>query len=106
MPDNHNRTTEAELSKVVLEILYQSGSGEMSVHDLIRDIPKYVNLTTEDRQQSETRENEEIWEQRVRNITSHHESPGNFIAEGFLEHIKGGLRLTEAGRVHHEHNKS
>lgn len=102
MPANFNRTTEAELSFVVLGILYENADGEMSVRDLIREIPKWTELTAEDREQSLTRENEELWEQRVRNIQSHHETAGNFIAEGYLEHVKGGLRITQAGRLHYE----
>jgi hypothetical protein len=103
MPDGNNRTTETELAKVILEILYKHSKGEMRVRDLIREIPKRIDLTEEDQQQSETRGNEEIWEQRVRNIQSHHDVPGNYIHEGFLEHVKGGLRITEAGRKRYEH---
>lgn len=104
MPDTNNRTTEAEISWAVLTILYDDPAGEMSVHDLIEEIPNRIQLTPEDRQQSTTRDNEEIWEQRVRNIQSHHKSAGNYIAEGFLEHIQSGLRITAAGRLHYEHN--
>ncbi len=43
--------------------------------------------------QSETRPNEAIWEQQVRNITSHKNSPGNAIYEGKLAAIPGGLAL-------------
>ncbi len=104
MPDDQNRTTEAEISWVVLGILYQSPVGEMSVHDLIRLIPGSISLTGEDRKHSSTRPNEELWEQRVRNIQSHYKTPGNFIAEGFLEHIDSGYRITDAGRLHYENN--
>ena len=104
MPDGNNRTTEGELSWVVLKILYESSTGEMSIHDLVREIPQHTKLTPEDQEPSQTREGEEMWEQRVRNIQSHHETTGNYIAEGFLEHIKGGLRITETGRLHFQHN--
>lgn len=104
MPDANNRTTEAELSSVVLEILYDHELGEMNIQDLIREIPNRLNLTQPDQQLSGTRPNEEVWEQRVRNIQSHHGVAGNYIAEGFLEHVKGGLRITPAGRRHYENN--
>lgn len=105
MPDRNNRTTEAEISWAVLEILYNAHGSEMSVHDLIREIPNHIQLTPEDEQQSETRSNEQVWEQRVRNIRSHHKTPGNYIAEGFLEHVDGGLRITDAGRLHYKNNR-
>lgn len=105
MPDGNNRTTEAELSWTVLEILDDHSLGEMSVQGLIQEIPKRISLTSEDQQMSETRANEELWEQRVRNIRSHHQTAGNYIAEGYLEHIDGGLRITDAGRLHYEHNR-
>lgn len=103
MPDANNRTTEAEISYAVLKILYGTPSGEMSIHELIREIPAHISLTPEDRKISSTRPNEELWEQRVRNIQSHHETPGNYIAEGLLEHVDGGFRITSAGRLHYEH---
>jgi hypothetical protein len=40
-----------------------------------------------------------MWEQKVRNIKSHSEAPGNFICEGYLEHVPDvGHRVTEAGK--------
>jgi hypothetical protein len=104
MPDAQNRTTEAELSKVVLEILSAKHGGEASFSELVNEVPRRVNLTPEDLQQSDTRRNEAIWEQRVRNITSHKNVPGNIIFEGFAESIRGGLRITDAGRLHVQHN--
>ena len=100
MPDGNNRTTEAELSFAILGILAELDPPEMSVHALIDRIRAVLQLTNEDRQPSPTRPNEQIWEQRVRNIQSHHDTSGNYIAEGYLEHIPGGLRLTKRGRTY------
>jgi len=104
MPDNQNRTTELELSRVVLEILAEMPNGSAAISQLIGRIPQRIALTAEDLAQSETRPNEAVWEQRVRNITSHKNTPGNYIYEGFLEQIAGGLRITEAGRLHLQHS--
>lgn len=98
MPDAQNRTTEAELSAVVLEILYMSPSGRASVQQLIAEIPRRLALTLEDQVQSDTRPNEEVWEQRVRNIRSHHNTAGNYIAEGLLAAVDGGYEITAMGR--------
>jgi hypothetical protein len=39
-----------------------------------------------------------MWEQEVRNIKSHFESPSNYIYEGYLEHVPGvGYRVTDRG---------
>jgi hypothetical protein len=60
---------------------------------LVREIPKRVTLSAEDLAQSTTRPNEAVWEQQVRNITSHKNSPGNAIFEGKLIAVPGGLAL-------------
>lgn len=100
MPDEQNRTTEAELSAEVLRILYEAPRGRATIRQLVAAIPKRIKLTGEDQAQSDTRPNEELWEQRVRNIRSHQNSPGNYIAEGFLVAVDGGFEITEMGRLH------
>jgi hypothetical protein len=98
MPDAHNRTTEAEFSEAILRILAKTGSGKATYSTLTAMIPSKVDLTTDDRVQSDERPNEELWEQRVRNITSHKTAEGNYIAEGYFTTIPGGLAITDAGR--------
>lgn len=102
MPDHLNRTTEFEISRVVLSILASRPNGSASVGELVSEIPRYLNLTRTDLDQSESRPNEANWEQRVRNITSHKGTPGNYIYEGFLKPIPGGLCITEAGRLRNQ----
>ncbi|GLQ80213.1 hypothetical protein GCM10007881_37320 [Mesorhizobium huakuii] len=75
-------------------------NGEAPIAALIQEIPNRINLTADDYLGSQTRPNEAIWEQRVRNITSHKGSSRNFIYRGYLEQIDGGLRITAAGRLH------
>ncbi|PSH68567.1 hypothetical protein CU102_12445 [Phyllobacterium brassicacearum] len=100
MPDAMNRTTEGELSAIVLQILAESADGQATFGMLVDAIPARINLTAADLVQSDTRPAEAVWEQRVRNIKSHKDAEGNYIAEGYLEEIPGGLRITEIGRVH------
>jgi len=98
------KTSEPALGLAVMEVLAGEPNNEATVRTLIREVPNHVALTAEDHQQSDTRPNEEMWEQRVRNLKSHGTTPGNVIAEGFVEHIaKGRYRLTEAGRLHLQH---
>jgi hypothetical protein len=92
-------TSEAEIAIAVLKVLASRPNGEANFAELKLEMPKYVRLDAEDQQQSVTRPNEEMWEQRLRNITSHKASPGNIIHEGLAESIPGGLRLTPSGRA-------
>jgi Mrr N-terminal domain len=98
------KTSEPALGLAVMQVLETRPNREASVRDLIRHVPEYVNLTPEDREPSDTRPPEEMWEQRVRNLKSHDKTPGNVIGEGFVEQVGRGLyRLTEAGRLRLEH---
>jgi hypothetical protein len=97
------RSTEHDVADAVLQFLATRPKGEAGIAEIVKAIPKYLKLTEEDRTPSKTRKNEEIWEQQVRNITSHKASPGNFIHEGFLVSIKGGLKITDAGHARLKH---
>lgn len=88
-----SRVTEAEIAKVIEEYLNEKTSGQADVKELVRVIPGRIKLSAEDLVQSTTRPNEAVWEQLVRNITSHKASPGNAIYEGRLVAIPGGLAL-------------
>jgi hypothetical protein len=95
-----SRITEAEIAVAVLHILATRPNGEAGFAELKKEIPNHVTLSAEDQAQSTTRPNEQMWEQQVRNITSHYQSPGNIIFEDYAERIDGGLRITSAGRRH------
>ncbi len=99
-------TSEPVFGLAVMKILAARPNGETTVRTLIRHVPNYVNLTVDDQQPSDTRPNEEMWEQRVRNLKSHDNALGNVIAEGFVEHVgRGRYRLTEAGWLRLKHKK-
>jgi hypothetical protein len=87
------RITEAEIAEIIVEILQDRPNGEATIAELIDEIPNRVELSHEDLVQSETRPNEPMWPQQVRNITSHKGSPGNAIHDGKLIAIPGGLAL-------------
>lgn len=88
-----SRITESEIAEVIVEYLTEKTSGRANIQELVREIPDRVSLSAEDLAPSPTRNNEAIWEQQVRNITSHKKSPGNAIYEGRLISIPGGLAL-------------
>lgn len=88
-----SRITEAEVAEAVEIILQDRSSGRATIKELVAEIPNRLSLSAEDLAQSQTRQNEALWEQQVRNITSHKASPGNAIYEGKLVAIPGGLAL-------------
>ena len=95
------KTSEPALGLAVMQVLATRQGGEADVRTLVKEVPNYVTLTAEDQEQSDTRGNEEMWEQRVRNLKSHDTAQGNVIGEGFVERVGRGLyRLTEAGWSH------
>jgi hypothetical protein len=90
---NMSRVTEDQVSRAVEDILMGRISGRATIQELVAEIPNHLKLSVEDQKRSETRRNEAIWEQQVRNITSHKASPGNAIYEGRLVAIPGGFAL-------------
>jgi hypothetical protein len=88
-----SRITEAEIADIVEVILAERPNGEATIAELIDEIPNRVILSADDLAPSQTRNREAIWEQQVRNITSHKASPGNAIHDGRLISVRGGLRL-------------
>lgn len=87
------RKTEAEIAVAVVAVLKDRPSGRATIADLIDAIPNRIKLDPEDLAQSSTRPHEKVWEQQVRNITSHKDTPGNAIYDGKLIAIPGGLGL-------------
>jgi hypothetical protein len=90
---NMSRVTEDEVAKAAEAVLKNRISGQATIKELVAEIPNHIRLSAEDMKQSDTRPNEAIWEQQVRNITSHKSSPGNAVFEGRLTVIPGGLGL-------------
>jgi hypothetical protein len=88
-----SRITEAEIASIIVDILAERPNGEATIAELVAEIPHRVTLSAEDLAPSPTRRGEALWEQQVRNITSHKASPGNAIHDGKLVAIPGGLRL-------------
>ena len=96
----NNRATEYDISIAVTRIASNEHNGIATFHRCRREIPNLINLTLDDRVQSDKRPNEEMWMQLVRNIKSHYQTPDNFIHDGYLEHVsRRGYRITNTGRA-------
>lgn len=93
------RVSEADVAIATLRIAAAQPNGTATFQRLKKDIPGLVKLSPEDRVQSVTRPNEELWEQLIRNIKSHYETAGNIICEGYAEHVpRVGYKITASGR--------
>lgn len=92
------QTTEQQFSDIVLRILAAHPYGRASHGSLRKEIIKNVTLTPEDLAPSTTRPGEQMWQQIVRNITSHHKTPGNYVHDGYLKRVFRGLAITDSGR--------
>lgn len=95
------RLEEAEVNRVVLDILANQPLGRAVVRVIRQEVPKYIKLTLGDKAGSVTRKNEQLWEQQVRNLRSHQLSKGNVFYEGLVFSPWRGLwQLTPAGWAH------
>src|SRR5690242_690054 len=95
------RVTENEIAFVVCRIAATRPDGVATFRRMKRELPNHLTLSAGDRAQSQTRPGEQLWEQLIRNIKSHSDAEGNYIYEGYLEHVpRVGYRITPAGRQH------
>jgi hypothetical protein len=95
------RITEDQVAIAVLKILASRPNGRATVRMLRNAMPHYLTLSTDDRADSDTRTNEEIWEQQVRNIKSHKATVGNIFQQGLVVSVGRGVwELTAAGKAH------
>jgi hypothetical protein len=93
------RVTENDVALAACAIAASRADGTASFDEMRHKVPSIVPLSAADRRQSITRHNEELWEQLMRNIKSHDKEPGNFIHDGYLQHVRRvGYRITDAGR--------
>ena len=94
------RVSETDVEIAVVKYLHGLAGHTATIQQIKKALPRFLNLSDADRRQSDTRPNEEVWEQQVRNIVSHRNTTGNFIHEGRIEHSPGRLALTAAGLVY------
>jgi hypothetical protein len=100
MPSRAGRVNETEVALATMQYLNTLPSKEATIDEIVNALPDFLTLGENDREQSETRPHEEIWEQQVRNIVSHKATSSNAVNLGYLEGAGGRLTLTEAGAAH------
>lgn len=96
-----SRATENDVALAVLQIAAAQANGICTFNRARSGVSSYVNFTAADLVGSVTRPGEPMWHQLIRNIKSHYTAEGNFIAEGYLQHVpKRGYQATPAGRAY------
>lgn len=96
----YGRVTENEVAFAIVKIAKMKPNDTATFDHCREEVPEHLNLSAADMAQSPTRQNEKVWEQQIRNIQSHHDSPGNYICEGYLIHVpRVGYKVTEAGKA-------
>lgn len=84
---------ETDIAKGVMAIA-AANNGLCTFKRAYKEIPLHVKLSAANLAPSVTRPGEPMWHQLVRNIRSHHASPGNYIHDGHLRHVsRVGYRL-------------
>jgi hypothetical protein len=99
MASKSGEITEEEVALIAVQIGAERKDGIVSYDDLREEVPRRHNLSPADLIRSITRRRERMWEQKIRNIKSHFGVPGNYIHDGYLEHVpRVGYRVSAAGR--------
>jgi hypothetical protein len=89
---------ERDIALGVMQIAASQSNSLCTFKRAYREIPSHVNLSGANLVPSVTRPGEPMWHQIVRNIKSHDQASGNFIADGLLVHVsRTGYRITDAG---------
>ncbi len=95
-----DRSSEYDISIAVMKYLRGITSKSATTSDVKKNVPNFISLTVEDKQTSETRENEQVWQQVVGNIVSHRkDSNSNFINRGLLDYDGKLLSITPEGEL-------
>lgn len=91
---------EQDIAIGVMQIAAARPSGRCTFKRAYKEIPGLVPLSGANKAASTKRPGEEMWQQLVRNIKSHYNSPGNAIHDGYLLHVRrSGYEITPAGRA-------
>ena len=95
------RSNEHDIAFAAMKYLKTCPSKSASTSNVKKHVPNYISLTEDDRAQSPTRDNEQLWQQVVGNIVSHrNDSPDNFINRGLIDYDSGTWTLTSAGEAY------
>ena len=92
-----DRLREPEARILVLKIASQQPNGTASTQFLKKEVPKYTELSKQDRARSRSRVREEVWQQIVGNVMSHDKTGTGPFALGYAIKTADGLVVTAEG---------
>jgi hypothetical protein len=92
-----DKLVEDEARTIVLKIAGSQPGGRATMKLLRDQVPKFIQLSAHDLVPSQTRKNEQLWQQIVRNVAASH--PALFNA-GLAHKIPGGIEVTEKGMAY------
>lgn len=91
---------ESEIALAVMRIASAQRNDVATFSRAKKEVPNLVNLDRQNLALSQTRRGEPMWYQLIRNIQSHHDTDGNFIQLGYLEHVpRLGYKITKSGKA-------
>ena len=92
-----DRLVEEEARTIVLKIAGSQPNRKATMKLLRDQVPTFIQLSSHDLVRSQTRKNEQLWQQIVRNVAAFH--PTLFIT-GLAQKIPGGIEITEKGMAY------
>jgi hypothetical protein len=95
-----DRLHESEARVLVLKIAAQQPRRAASTAFLKKEIPKYIQLSEQDRAPSKSRAREQVWQQIVGNVVSHRKVRAGPFAMGFAMKTPDGIAVTHRGMAY------
>jgi hypothetical protein len=93
-----DRLGEREARILILKIAASQPGHSATVAKIHQEIPKYFELSADDKTRSPSRKNEFLWQIIVRNtMSSHRAVDSSIFAQGWAEKTPNGLRVTHRG---------
>jgi hypothetical protein len=88
---------ESEARILALRIAATFPNNEATTAQIKEQIPNYVSFTSIDLEPSETRSNENRWQQVVGNVISHKASGTSIFTKGYAIRTDDGIIITQVG---------
>jgi hypothetical protein len=95
-----DRLHENEARVLVLKIAAQQPRQAASTEFLKKEVPKYIELSPQDRAPSKSRAREQVWQQIVGNVISHKNVRTGPFARGFAIKTSDGIAVTNRGMAY------
>jgi hypothetical protein len=92
-----DRLRENEARVLVLKIAASLEGHNASTSEIKKTIPAFFDLSPADLKRSQTRRNEQMWQQIVRNVKVHHAGPSSIFSQGWAEPTANGIKVTDDG---------